>query len=112
MSVDQKREEVVSLLRAIDREATDDSAATFRAVSYSTKSTRLGMLTIERLYEVLTDYGTVSTWGQTADQLRDRLRLDALNTHDYGDPFDGRLLRSAELTALIGQLVQYLEGES
>jgi hypothetical protein len=111
MSVDQKREEVVSLLRAIDREAKDDSAATFRAVSHSTKSTRLGMLTIERLYEVLTDYDDASTWGETADQLRDRLRLDALNTHDYGDPFDGRPLRSAELTALIGQLEQYQEGK-
>jgi hypothetical protein len=112
MSVDQKREEVVSLLQEIEFEAEDDSTAALRAVSHSTKSTRLGMLTIKRLYEVLTDYDNVSTWGQTADQLRNRLRLDALETHDYGDPFDGRPLRSAELTALVGQLEQYQEGES
>lgn len=111
MSVDQKREEVVSLLREIDRKAEDDSVAALRAVSHSAKSTRLGMLTIERLYEVLTDYDDASTWGRTADQLRDRLRLNALETHDYGEPFDGRPFRSAELTALVGQLEQYQEGE-
>lgn len=109
MSIDQKREKVVSLLRAIDRETESDSAATICAVSHTTKSTRLGMLTIERLYEVLTDYDDASAWGQTAGQPRDRLRLNALNVHDYGDPFDGRPLRSAELTALIGQLEQYQE---
>ena len=96
----------------VGREAEDDSAAAVRAVSYTAKSTRLGMLTIERLYELLTDYDDASTWGQTTDQLRDRLRADALDTHDYDDPFDGRPLRSAELTALIGKLEQYQEVES
>lgn len=112
MSVDQKREEVVSLLGEIDRETEKDSTTALHVVPHSAKSTRLGMLTVERLYEILTDYDDASTWGQTADQLRDRLRLDALEAHDYGDPFDGRPFRSAELTALVDQLEQHQKGES
>ena len=45
----------------------------------------------------------------TADQLRDRLRIDALGVAEYGDPFNGRPFRSAELDMLIRQLERYRE---
>lgn len=112
MSVNQKREKVISLLREIDSEAEDDSTAAVRAGSHRAKSTRLGRFSVERLFEVLTDYDDAGVWAQSADKLRDRLRLDALDSHDHEDPFDGQPLRSAELTALIGQLEQYQEVES
>lgn len=107
MTVTQKRKKIVSLLREIDYENQNDSMAILHAVSHSGNSTRLGMTNINRLYELLADSDDVSTWGQTADQIRDRLRLNVLGVHDHDDPFDGRPLRSAELDAVIDQLEQY-----
>ena len=110
MTIDQKRETVVALLREIDRdhERKGTSTAALNELTYSAKSTRLGRRSIERIYSLLTSYQT-GTWGVTVDQLRDRLRIDALGVAEYGDPFDGRPFRSVELDVLIRQLEQYRE---
>ena len=110
MNVAQKREKVVCLLRKIDRDHHRNGTATasLSELTYTVKSTRLGRCSIERVYSLLTRYQT-GTWGVTADQLRDRLRVDALEVTEYGDPFDGRPFRSTELDILIGQLHRYRE---
>ncbi|EMA56747.1 hypothetical protein [Halococcus thailandensis] len=110
MTIDQKREKVVSLLREIDRdhERKGTATTTLRDLTYTAKSTRLGRRSIERAYSLLTSFQT-GTWGVTADQLRDRLRVDAFGVHKYDDPFDGRPFRSAELALLIEQLHRYRE---
>ena len=110
MNITQKREKVVSLLREIDRDHDHNGTTTvsLRELTYTAKSTRLGRCSIERIYSCLTNYQT-GTLGLTADQLRDRLRIDALSVHEYGDPFDGRPFRSGELGILIGKLERYRE---
>jgi hypothetical protein len=110
MTINQKREKVVSLLREIDRDhhCKGTSTASLRPLTYTAKSTRLGRCSVERAYSLLTSYQTGS-WGLTADQLRDRLRIDALGISEHDDPFDGRPFRSAELDLLIEQLHQYRE---
>ncbi|EMA56623.1 MULTISPECIES: hypothetical protein [Halococcus] len=110
MTIDQKRETVVSLLRKTDRDHhhKGSSTASLRALTYTAKSTRLGRCSVERAYSLLTSYQT-GTWGVTADQLRDRLRIDALGVAEYDDPFDGQPFRSAELDRLIEQLHRYRE---
>jgi hypothetical protein len=110
MTIDQKREKVVALLREIDRDhgRKDTSTASLRTLTYTAKSTRLGRCSVERAYSLLTSYQT-GTWGVTANQLRDRLRIDALDVTEYDDPFDGRPFRSTELDLLIEQLHRYRE---
>lgn len=109
MNVNQKRKQIISLLQDIDDDNQNNSMAALRAISSSRTSTRLRMINIRRIYELLADSDDVSTWGQTAGQIRDRLRLAVLGVHDYGDPFDGQPLRSAELDMVIDQLEQYQE---
>ena len=74
-----------------------------------TKSTRLGWLAIKQLYQILSDKDDRAAWEQTADQLRDRLRMNVLDVHDHDDPFGGRPFRSTELDMLISKLEQYRE---
>jgi hypothetical protein len=109
-TIEQKRETVISLLREIDRDHDHKgtSTASLSGLTYTTKSTRLGRCSIERIYSLLTSYQT-GTWGMPVDQLRDRLRIDALGVTEYGDPFDGRPFRSAELDILIRKLERYRE---
>jgi hypothetical protein len=110
MDITQKRGKVVSLLREIDRDHdhNDSSTASLKELTYTAKATRLGRCSIERIYSCLTSYQT-GTWGMPVDQLRDRLRIDALGVTEYGDPFDGRPFRSAELDILIRKLEHYRE---
>lgn len=110
MAIDQKREKVVSLLREIDRDhhCKGTSTASLRTLTYTAKSTRLGRCSVERAYSLLTSYQTGS-WGLTADPLRDRLRIDALDVSEHDGPFDGRPFRSTELDLLIEQLHRYRE---
>ena len=110
MTIEEKREKLVALLREIDRDHNRKGTATasLSDFTYTAKSTRLGRRSIERLYSLLTSYQT-GTWGVTIDQLRDRLRIDALGVAEYGDPFDGRPFRSAELDIFIRQLERYRE---
>ena|SRR5699024_3655472 len=110
MTIDQKRETVVSLLREIDRDHHRKGTATasLKTLTYTAKSTRLGRRSIERIYSLLTSYQT-GTFGVTTDQLRDRLRINALGVNEYEDPFDGRPFRSTELDILIEQLHHYRE---
>ena len=108
MSINQLREEVVSLLREIDR-TKEDSRTSLRAIAYTAKTSRLSQNTVKRLYEVLTDSDRTNTWGLSVDQIRDRLRLNALDSHGHDDPFDGKPLRENELTACIDQLNHYQE---
>ena len=110
MTISQKREKVVSLLREIDHDhhRKGSSTASLRTLTYTAKSTRLGRCSVERAYALLTSYQT-GTWGVTADQLRDRLRIDALGVAEYDDPFDGRPFQSTELDRLIEQLHRYRE---
>jgi hypothetical protein len=109
-TINEKRETVVSLLRKIDRDHNRNgtSTAALGELTYTAKSTRLGRCSIERIYSCLTSYQT-GTWGMPVDQLRDRLRIDALGVTEYGDPFDGRPFRSAELDILIRKLEHYRE---
>ena len=110
MTIDDKHERIIALLREIDRDHGRKGTATasLSDFTYTAKSTRLGRRSIERIYSLLTSYQT-GTWGVTTDQLRDRLRIDALGVAEYGDPFDGRPFRSAELDILIRQLERYRE---
>jgi hypothetical protein len=110
MTIDQKREKVVSLLQEIDwdHDRKGTSTASLSELAYTAKSTRLGRSSIERVYSLLSSYQT-GTLGVTADQLRDRLRIDALSINEYDDPFDGRPFRSAELDILIRHLERYRE---
>lgn len=108
-SVAQKREKIVSLLEEIDHESETNSVVDFYPVEIDTKSTRLGWLAVTHLYQILTDGDERAAWEQTADQLRDRLRVNVLGVHDYDDPLDGRPFRSAELDELIDILEQYRE---
>lgn len=110
MTIDQKREKVVSLLREIDQDHDHKgtSTASLSSLAYTAKSTRLGRCSIERVYSCLTSYQT-GTLGLTADQLRDRLRIDALGVNEYGDAFDGQPFRSAELDILVRKLERYRE---
>ena len=110
MTINQKRETVVALLREINRDHERKGTATnsLSGFTYAAKSTRLGRRSIERIYSLLTSYQT-GTWGVTAEQLRDRLRIDALGVAEYEDPFDGRPFRSAELDIVIRQLERYRE---
>jgi hypothetical protein len=106
-SVAQKREEVISLLQEIDYKSENDSVVDFYSMTIETKSTRLGWLAVKYLYQILTDDDDRAAWEQTADQLRDRLRLNVLSVHSHGDSFDGRPFRSAELDLIINKLEQY-----
>jgi hypothetical protein len=110
MNIAQKRGKVVSLLREIDRDHdhNDSSIASLRELTYTAKSTRLGRCSIERIYSCLTSYQT-GTLGLTADQLRDRLRIDALGVNEYDNSFDGQPFRSTELDILIKKLERYRE---
>jgi hypothetical protein len=66
MTIDQKRETVVSLLREIDRDHDHKgtSTASLKELTYTAKSTRLGRSSVERVYSLLTSYQT-GTWGVT-----------------------------------------------
>jgi hypothetical protein len=108
-SVAQKREKIVSLLEEIDCESETDSVVDFYPMEVSAKSTRLGWLAVTYLYQILADDDEQAAWEQTANQLRDRLRVNVLGVHDYDDPLDGRPFRSAELDELIDMLEQYRE---
>lgn len=110
MNITQKRGKVVSLLREIDRDHDHKgtSTASLKELTYTAKSTRLGRCSIERVYSCLTSYQT-GTLGLTVDQLRDRLRIDALGVNEYGDSFDGQPFRSEELDILIEKLERYRE---
>lgn len=108
-SVSQKREKVVSLLEGIGYGSDNDSVVDFYSMEVETKSTRLSWLAVKYLYQILTDDDDLGAWEQTADQLRDRLRLNVLDVHDHGDPFDGRPFRSEELDEVIDKLEQYRE---
>jgi hypothetical protein len=110
MTINKKRGKVVALLCEIDRDHDRKGTATasLNDLTYTVKSTRLGRCSVERVYSLLTSYQT-GTWGVTTDQLRDRLRIDALGVTEYDDPFDGRPFRSAELDLLIRQLERYRE---
>lgn len=110
MTIDQKRETVVSLLRKIDHDhhRKGSSTASLTTLTYTAKSTQLGRCSVKRAYSLLTSY-QMGSWGLTADQLRDRLRIDALGVSEHDDPFDGRPFRSVELDRLIERLHQYRE---
>lgn len=108
-SVAQKREEVISLLEEIDYESNNGSVVDFYSMEIETKSTRLGWLAVKHLYQILSDGDDRAAWEQTADQLRDRLRMNVLGIHDHGDSFDGRPFRNEELDEVIDKLEQYRE---
>lgn len=110
-TVPQKREEIVSLLEEIDCESETDSVVDFYPMEISAKSTRLGWLAVTYLHQILTGDDERAAWEQTADQLRDRLRVNILGAHDYDDPLDGQPFRSAELDELIDILEQYRESD-
>jgi hypothetical protein len=109
-TINQKREKVIALLGEIDRDhdCKGTASVSLSDLTYTAKSTRLGRCSIERIYSCLTSYQT-GTLGLTADQLRDRLRIDALGVTEYSDPFDGQPFRSAELDILIRKLERYRE---
>jgi hypothetical protein len=110
MTIDQKRETVVALLREINRDhdRKGTSTASLSELAYTAKSTWLGQCSVERIYSLFTSDQT-GTLGVTTDQFRDRLRIDALGINEYGDPFDGRPFRSVELGILIEQFHRYRE---
>lgn len=111
MSINQLREEVVSLLQEIDHNE-GDSPTSLQALTYTANSSRLSKDAVKRLYEILIDSAHNSTWGLSAEQIRDRLRLNALDSHGYDDPFNGKPLRENELTTCIDQLNHYQKADT